>query len=305
MGREIRESKHLLDTEAEQNIGNSAVLQPQVGPATTIPQNNPSRILDLTGPSQRGQTTSVIFTASRILGAGGYAGPITGVIEFGNGGRFTRVEVDVPIGPYLGFFQGAQSASEPQDGGTIVSVPTGVLRAYCRYDNLLIQPGLGAAPYSFAEKRQLLTPPVSFIGPGGPHTDGLAPGTIVQPEPVMVKAMAAYFSRHFSRAYKTQYCYVGDNPGGVPIPAQPIAAGQAVYSVPAFAKSLKVLRMPITAALDVNLYDGIQALDQVAIASGTAPILPLIGNENIVQITSAAPGPNSVTFLALCYEIGV
>jgi hypothetical protein len=300
MGREIKEPKHLLDTEAEQNIGNSAVLQPQSGLATTIPQNNPARILDLTGPSQRGQTTSVVFTASRILGEGGYAGPITGVVEFGNGGRFTRVEVDVPIGPYLGFFQGALPSSEPQDGGAIVSVPTGVLRAYCRYDNLLIQPSLGAAPYAFAEKIG-----VSFIGPGGPHTDVPAPGTIVPPEPVMAKAMAAYFSRHFSRAYKTQYCYVGDNPGGVPIPAQTIGSGQAIYCVPAFAKSLKVLRWPITAALDVYLYDGIQALDQIAIASGTAPTIQLVGNENIVMIASTPPGPNAVTFLALCYEIGV
>ena len=90
---------------------------------------------------------SIVFTAARVVGASnpnpGYAGPITGLVEFGNGGRFTRVEFDVPLGPYLGTFQGAAVASEPQDGGVIVTVPTGVLRAYARYDNLLVQPILG------------------------------------------------------------------------------------------------------------------------------------------------------------------
>ena len=85
--------KHLLDTLADQNIGNGFVLQPQAGGATVIPQNSANsasyeRILVLTGPSSTGQTTSVVLTASRIVGPNnpypGFPGPITGIIEFGN-----------------------------------------------------------------------------------------------------------------------------------------------------------------------------------------------------------------------------
>jgi len=302
MGRESKEPAHLLDTDADQNIGNSTILQPQAGAATVIPETNPPRLLQLTGPSRRGQTTSIIFTASRIVGndnpTPGYAGPITGVVEFGNGGRFTRVEVDVPIGPYLGTFQAASQASEPQDGGTIVTVPTGVLRTYCRYDNLLCQPNLNLPTRSTA---QILGVP--FIGPGGPRTD-TTPVT-VPAEPVLVKSMAAYFSRHFSRSYKTQYCYVGQ-PG---IPPQPIAIGQALYCIPAHAKSVRVMRDPMTAALFVDLFDGINFMERYAIAGGpgviNSPLIPLVGNETVIEISSQAPPADAMIFLALVYEIGI
>jgi len=65
MGRPQAEPKHLLDTPADNNIGNSVLLYPQaVAPGATdwgtvIPQTNPQRVLVLTGPSQRGQTTTV------------------------------------------------------------------------------------------------------------------------------------------------------------------------------------------------------------------------------------------------------
>jgi len=184
MGFQKHVPQHLLDTDADQNIGNSALLQPQQGAAaTTIPNTNPDRILQLSGPSKRAQTTSIVFTASRVVGANnpnpGYAGPITGILEFGNGGRFTKVEFDVPLGPFLGTFQGAAAASEPQDGGVIVTVPTGVLRAYARYDNLLVQPLLGLPTQSMAQNLK-----VPFVGPGGPILPPAPPAQQAPAEPV-------------------------------------------------------------------------------------------------------------------------
>jgi hypothetical protein len=295
-----REQKHLLDLDAEQNIGNSiASLQPQAGGATVVPQTNPERILMLTGPSSAGQTTSVALTASRIVPgpnnpSPGFPGPITGIIEFGNGGQFTRAEVDIPIGPFAGQANAAVPGIEPQDGGVIVTVPTGVLRVYARYDNQLIEPTLGASVRSLAEGAG-----VPFIGPGGP-TNIL--GTIIPAEPVQVKAMAAYFSRHTSKVYKTQYCYVASRFGLAPA----ILLAGANFCVPAFARSLKVLRMPITAALDIALFDnGFNQLDTISIPSGTSPIIPIVGTETIVNITSNPTTPTPVTMLALCYEIGI
>ena len=292
MGFQKHVPQHLLDTDADQNIGNSALLQPQQGAAaTTIPNTNPDRILQLSGPSKRAQTTSIVFTASRVVGANnpnpGYAGPITGILEFGNGGRFTKVEFDVPLGPFLGTFQGAAAASEPQDGGVIVTVPTGVLRAYARYDNLLIQPLLGTAGLSMA---QVLMVP--FVGPGGPI---LPPGNAAPAEPVLIKAMAAYYTRRSAKVYKTQYCYVGA-PG---TPSQVIP--NITVCIPAFARSVKVLRNPITASLTLRLYDGINQLDEIAVASGPSPTIEIVGTETIINIPPSDP----INFLALCYEIGI
>ena len=312
------EPRHLLDTDADQNIGNSFLLQPQAGSGGTIvPQSSATqsyeRILQLSGPSKAAQTTSVVFTASRIQPGPlnpnpGYAGPVTGIVEFGNGGRFTRVEFDVPLGPYLGTFDNSSPSVEPQDGGVVVTVPSGVLRAYARYDNLLVQSLLGPT----RSMAQYLGVP--FVGPGGPVIQGNTP---VPAEPVLVKAMAAYFTRHWAKLYKTQYCYVGAP--GVPaqsIPTTPTPNGlnPATFCVPAFAKSVKVLRNPASAAMVVELYDGLfttinlptnnNGVDEVAVPAGTSPTIELVGNENVVRVSSATAN-DKVKFLALVYEIGL
>lgn len=315
-----RDPKHLLDN-AEQNVGNSAIIYPQVGPGgptaasgTTIPQTNPPRILQLSGPSEKGQTTSIVMTASRIVGSQnptpGYPGPITGILEFGNGGRSTKVEFDIPIGPFIGNVQAAATASEPQDGGVIVTVPTGVLRAYARYDNLLISPTLntvGNLPLALLQT-------VSFIGPGGPIGLPIAPPNNYYPaEPVMAKAMAAYFSRHTSTVYKTLYLYQGALGGGgyarvtvsnAPAPA-PLAA--VYYCLPAFTRSVKVLRLPITTALTCQLSNGIYETDEFAVAAGvSSPVIPVIGGENVISIVSnTAAAGDQVSFLAIVCEIGI
>lgn len=298
------EQKHMLDIAAEQNIGNSiASLQPQAGGATVIPQTNPERILMLSGPSSAGQTTSIALTASRIVPgpnnpSPGFPGPITGIIEFGNGGQFTRAEVDIPIGPFAGRTQAAIPGIEPQDGGVIVTVPTGVLRVYARYDNQLIQAPLGLPTLSLAQKAGK-----PFVGPGGPTTIG---PTIIPAEPVQVKAMTAYFSRHTSRVYKTNYCYIGTYTNGGTKTYITLDGIDSQFCVPPFARQLKVMRQPITAAIDVNLYDNaFNLLDSIAIPSGSAPLIPLLGNEIIVWIQSHDSVADVVYLLALCYEIGI
>ena len=299
--------KHLIDTLAEQNIGNGFILQPQSGGATIIPQTNPERLLMLTGPSSAGQTTSIVLTASRIVGPNnpypGFPGPITGVIEFGNGGQFTRVEVDVPIGPFAGSILQAAVATEPQDGGIIITVPTGVLRVYARYDNNLIQSPINIGSTSIAQFQSTLLHPIPFIGPGGPKSIG---GPFPVPaEPVQVKAMAAYFSRHTSKVYRTQYLYVGDCTTGFPYT---IPISGYFVCIPPFARSLRVLRFP-SVAMTVNLYDNtnpIQPLeDAIPVPAGASPIIPLSGTETIVRIATPSPLTNLIGLLALCYEIGI
>ena len=319
------EPKHLLDTLADQNIGNGFILQPQAGGATVVPQSSANsssyeRILMLTGPSSTGQTTSIVLTASRLSGPNnpypGFPGPITGIIEFGNGGQFTKVEVDIPIGPFVGDFQSATLATEPQDGGVIVTVPTGVLRVYARYDNQLIQApvSLPSSPSSTKSLAQLNG--VSFVGPGGP---AIGPGNIIiPPEPVQVKAMAAFFSRHTSKVYRTNYLYVGDVLGTVTIPLvvppyPPLYPTVSPYffCIPPFARSLKVLRYNLTTAptsfpsLTVKLWDNMaHQLETIPVTTSPAPIIPIEGTETIVSVETQNPG-DRISFLALCYEIGI
>jgi hypothetical protein len=300
MGRNtIADSTPLLK-DAEQNIGNSDTVLPQPGSSgTVIPQSNPLRIVNLRGGgSAAGQTTSVIMVASRILRGAtnpnpGLPGPITGVVEFGNGGQATRAEFDVPVGPFVGDFNQAASALEPQDGGTIITVPTGVLRVFARYDNLLISPVLNTTPpVSLA---QLLGVP--FLGPGGPSG---APVPI-PPEPLLVRSMAAYFTRSRSKAYKTNYLYVAN----LSAPTAINLNTRRYFCLPAFAKTVKVLRTPVSAALDIVLSDGIHTVDQIAVAGGTTcPEIDLVGQERIIGLQSPLLADNYI-MLALACEVGI
>jgi hypothetical protein len=309
---------------AEQNIGNSAVLLPQAGNSgVCIPQSNAVRLLDLAGDSKLGQTTSVVFTVSRILqGADnpnpGLPGPVTGIIDFGNGGRDTELEFDVPVGPFFGNINQASSAIQPRDGHQIVTVPTGVLRAYVRYDNLLLAPVLGTSPYPKSHAEISGAP---IIGPGGPLlvTLNVSPtppyNTVIPPEPVLTKAMASYFSRPRSKVYKTLYLYctyetagvsplpVGIQVGTPTISTVGIYAGTNFWALPAFTKKVKVLRFPDTTGLTVLLHNGIRPVDYIVIPGGpTAPEIDIEGDVNIIGISS---GSDYVTFLALQCEIGI
>ena len=297
----------LLD-DGENNVGNATLLEPQLLPATVpptlftvqVPTPPPARLLNLTASSKTGQSVTVVMTAARAAGqVSGVAGPITGVIEFGNGTQSTQIEFDIPLGPYIGQFRSVSQFSQPQDSGAVIQVPTGVVRAYARYDNAYITPEL--AGYAFGGPGSPSFPLFARAGPFAPNL-GL-------PTPVQVKAFANYFGRHYSKLYKTQYLYVGDKTrpqlfreGGSPIP----------YPVPPFAKSVRVVVQPAV-SLTIQLTDQ-QALgattanpplfaEEYVIPAGTYPSFAIEGNVNTVLLSSTT-GADLVTGVKLVYEIG-
>ena len=289
----------LLD-DGENNIGNATKLEPiplPPGPnnysKVPAPSNN-SRLLNLTASSKQGQSITVVITAARVPDADGFVGPITGIVEFGNGSSTTKVEFDVPIGPYIGDIAHDQKGDQPQDSGAIVQVPTGIVRAFARYDNLFITPTvLGVVPF-----------PQTFgpnIGTNGPPQQ--------LPAPVNVKAFAAYFGRVFSRLYKTQYLYIA------PDAVTPVSM-LGLYCIPPFAKFVRVVREPQTASITLRLWDGLPGApvslptnnfyEEYVVASGPSPRIPIEGNESFIRVSSTTANPaDRVNSIKLVYEIGL
>jgi hypothetical protein len=308
MGRDTTADRTPVLMNADQNIGNSTVLLPQEGIATVIPQTNPARLLNLTGGSAVGQTISIIFTASRIVGAQnpnpGLPGPVTGVLEFGSGGRSTKVEFDVPVGPFTGFFQQATNAVEPQDGGVIVTVPTSVLRAYTRYDNLLLTPVLGTSPPQSLAQVHGISP---VFGPGGPMPVPLS-NRVIPAEPLLVQAMSAYFTRARAKAYKTLTLYASSITTLLPTPTLVGTPGNNYdfFCLPAYARSFKILRFPSTASIDVILNDAVRGLETFTVGATPAPApeIPLTGRETIIGLRSTTNN-DTVLSLALSCEVGI
>lgn len=293
----------LLD-DSDQNIGNATVLEPQAGPATIIPPPlaNNARLINLTAKSANGQSMTVTMTASRISNQSGFPGPVTGIIEFGNGSQNTRVEFDIPVGPFVGSITQASNAVEPQDGGVMVSLPTGVIRAYARYDNQLLANLLGTTG-SLAQYLQANGQPTATnLGPGAPLSG-------LQPENLRIKAMATYYNHRASRVYKTLYCYqTPDPPAAVPITVVgPSTIGGfstfAFFCLPAFTKRVQPVFFPGTSTVDIILHDGIRpTLFASGVTGNILPTFDVKGHNSIIGIKSTG---GQITLLQFFCELGL
>lgn len=322
--RSGKTGQRLLD-DAENNVGNATTLNPQVLSAdptafTTIKQPAPPRVLNLTAASHNGQSMTVVMTASRTNQASGIAGPVTGIIEFGNGTQNTRIEFDIPFGPFAAqSLYGVKPGTQPEDGGAIAQVPTGIIRAYARYDNVYITPNILGVAFGGPGSPFVLPPgnpppsgpfPPNYVLPG-PTPPGQLPNGVAEPEytPAQIKAFGAYYGRVHSKLYKTLYLYNGNvnNPVAFGNPVLSVNLDM-LYPIPPFAKSVQVIRTPFNAsmiALLTNLtsISGAGLGGYIPIPGGQSPIIPIVGNQTAIGITSAGGG-DRVSAVSLVFEIG-
>lgn len=321
----------MLD-DGEPNIGNAVTLMPQVLPTplppanplylpwTKIKQGAPPRLLNLTGHSKTGQSMTIVMTCARQQNSAGVAGPVTGVIEFGNGTQNTRIEFDIPFGPYAGSITGdplinVQAGTQPEDGIAAIQVPTGIVRAYARYDNCYLTPNIRG--YVFGEFMPAAPPTIHSDVPAIPTISGPFPPNQVYPTdpttnpspyscPAIVRAFSAYFGRIHSKLYKTLYLYNGNS-------AQPAAFGTTItklqanqtWAIPAGAKSVTVNRTPLSSSMTILLSDltcisGAGIGGYIVIPGGQpSPTIPIIGNQTLIGIFG-----EPVSAVSLTFEIG-
>src|SRR5262245_26555449 len=136
--------KFLMDQE-EGNLGNEATVQPL--PPPTVGPGVPKRIIDFNGNSKYGSIMTIgiaAFSTSTMKNPDGsttptfgfgIGGPIVAIVEFGNGGVFSTVEVSVPVGP-------ATDVTLPRtpnlQNAVMLTVPASNVRVIARNDGSLI-----------------------------------------------------------------------------------------------------------------------------------------------------------------------
>ena len=321
--RSGKSGTRLLD-DGENNVGNAIVLAPQILPPgvelTSVKQSGLNgRVLNLTAETKTGQSVTLVMTAARQPNQRGAIGPFTGVVEFGNGTQVTRVEFDIPAGPYVGSFLAALPGTEPEDSGTVIQVPTSVLRAYVRYDNAYITPEVSG--FAFGTPGSSLFPLPAGAEPHAPNLGfpygipSIPPLPPLPPCPAIIKAFANYFGRHHTKLYKTHYLYVGNTT--VPI-VFGVTGGPAIlplpYFIPPFAKSIQVIPQPAV-SMTLTLLDQVAFGEDVApanevffqethvIAANTYPVIPITGNTNCYFLGSTANG-DTVSGVKVVFEIG-
>jgi hypothetical protein len=132
----------------------------------------------------------------------------------------------------------------------------------------------------------------------------------VPAEPVLVQAMAAYFTKTRSKIYKTLNCYISPEitaPPTITIGTPAVSdialyPGYAFWCLPPFTRQVTVQRFPNTTGLNVLLHDNIRPTDYYAVAGGApSPTFDVRGNQSIIGIQSTAP----VNMLKLACEIGI
>ncbi len=261
------ERLQLLDDE-DLNLGSVAFISPNPQPGLGLPE----RLLDVQCAGRNGRFVTVTFNILPVNNdtndSTNYSGPIVGIVEFGNGSAFNRVEVDVPNGNNM---TSATSGPFPQPsswlgiagavpaGGTAVSVPGSSVRVYARHD------GNGRV-----------------YDPAVPISQNL--------HPVQVQAHISYGIRASgsSKLYRT---LMAANYGALPV-------GQTNYvAVPPFAKSLVMYRADGSGdpppGLSIGLYSrqlfgGLYGIlvETYTIAPGDpSPVIPLSGWIDKISVT--------------------
>lgn len=277
-GRRLSNKNRLLDN-GDQNIGNAVVVTPQpLGPggiAQSIPLLDPPRILALDAESPTGQMVTITMGASLMTdnGASGAStcGPITGIIEHGNGSVFSRIEFDVPVGP----FEYNVKAKQPVSGGVTLTLPCGTLRVYARHDGSYATPtvtGALAAPI----------PPMATNNPA------------------QVLAFATYFTRPGSQSpRRTLYPGTAFN-----------ALANGSYSIPPFAKRFRLVKGIATLnakAYDVLFLDSLggNVLGFITYAAGSqlASFTDIPGTANIIFIQGDAGAAAAGQVVAFEFEL--
>jgi hypothetical protein len=291
VGRGSSVKAKLLD-DADMNIGNGDTILPSSNNIVITPNTNPTRLLNLDSLSPEGRMMTIAFAAKAIIDpalGGGLPGPLVGIVEFGNGGVFTRVEVDVQVGR-VGDFTIQASV---EDGVTFVSVPAGVLRAYVRHDGNLVTP-------SFS--RAFGNPGVSAAINGGgniPDSSGPWQGAGQLPIPAFAQAFVTYYPKYTRRNTRTIIVY-----RSLGVLADTSGIGEQFYFVPPFVRSVRVLRTPVaTSTVTITPRATNQAYQSFTIPAGDpGQIIELASNTSFLGLLIGGTG---VTQLALEFEVGM
>lgn len=255
------------------------------------------RILDLRSDSNLAQYATISFSvlptvenADVNTDAPNRAGPLLGIIEFGNGSGFSRVEVDIQrsASPYNGgsnAFGLSYNIGDPRTyfsppGGVSISVPASSLRVFARNDG-----NLRPCPNS-----RLLNEPI-------------VAATISPTAKVMAHV-----------AYGLRGIYEGATRTVWLIKTGTVAVSPAGFfsAIPPFARTLVIHRNP-TATMGIsyqfvvsqNATGGNLVYQQETIPAGTvSPVIQIPHGATSITVNNLGPNTANAT-IALVYGIGV
>lgn len=266
------EGRHIL-TNGELNLGRLVDVPPRIGGLIPLSSGigEDIRILELRGDSKLAEFVTISFNylpeapSNVASGVSAEFGPCVGIVEFGNGSGFNRVEVDIQQGNALSSVLPASSTYANgfilSPGGTCVSVPASSIRVYARNE-----------------------------GGYQPLGDGDQIGA--QRNIPKIMAHAAYGQKPAAELNTRSVWMTGRT-------AQ--AAGFTnTIGVPAFARSFTINRVNVgTSALSIYILDqyGDYINGPIAVAAGTdCPSIRLSGIARMIQVTTASA---SATLLAV------
>jgi hypothetical protein len=286
-----RAAKFLLDQD-ELNLGVSkVVVTPRTKPfnAFAIAAGNEERLLDLACEGRFARTVSITFAAFVLEpdqnSLANTTGPITGIVEYGNGAVFARVEFDIPAVsrlPGLLTTRGGVTTPYPNGfkspaiSGVTVCVAAGAVRTFARNDNNL--------PLVYFPERIIGSVNASNIDP-------------------TVSCSVAYGETFGANRHLKKTIYIVDNDG---FAASSMAPGDSVeISVPPFAKTVRFPRTPVdTTTLGVifDSYFGPEYGTYAVPAGGDGPFeIP----PDCFRIKIANTGATSITRMSAIFDLAI
>jgi hypothetical protein len=287
-----RAAKFLLDQD-ELNLGVSKVITtPLAKPFNflAIAAGKEERLLDLACEGRYARTVSLTFAAFILEpdqnSLADTTGPITGIVEFGNGAVFARVEFDIPAVSRLPGLLATRAGvntvypngfKSPAISGVTVCVPAGSVRTFARNDNNL--------PLVFTPDRIIGSIDANNIDP-------------------TVSCSIAYGETFGANRHLKKTVYIVDNSGAAVVAA--MSAGDSVeISVPPFAKTVRFPRTPValsTLGIIFDSYFGPEYGTYVVPAGGDGPFeIP----PDCFRIKIANTGATAITRMSAIFDLAI
>lgn len=189
-------------------------------------------------------------------------GPIVGVVEFGVGGAFSRIEFNLPLA-YTWAQNGdiiAGSGSQQGNSGVILTVPASSVRVMARNESRL--------------------PPIfgsGTIGPSSLTLNGEFEAFIAQ-------------GTGDKQCGSLERCIIVVSANSDPLPVN----GAAAFGIPRYAKAVRFFREPLaTTALLVDLIGDLTgcAINNIPVAAGAIGYIEIPPTYSVIQVTNNGPDP--------------
>jgi len=275
-------SDGLLSDQETLNLGSLFEIKPKPDGLTGLNKfGDPVRILNIEGSDADSETVLITLQNETVFlnqTAMPVPGPVVGIVEFGTGSGFARIEFDIPS-PV-----GGPAPNQPSGGTSDIFVPQ---------KNNVVTLCLPASSIRVFARNDAQIGMLNAFNTTTVNVNNASRNT-----PAMIRCHAAYGKSNMVRERVTRQYYIAGTAG------PSLGVTSIIIGLPAFAKRVSFPRVPVSQTIDVSFgsyYDS-GGVGPFTIPADDFTFYDIPPHTSTISI--ANPGPAALTQLSALFELG-